>query len=363
MVQRMRFEDFKERLEKGTLSPDEARHYLELDPSTAKVRVRIKPDALLDGVPPDYDVDAAVHALHRRLVETKPAALKAPNAATVVAEGDSWFELPNWLLIGVFIPNAIVQILDKNKKLKIKSVAKWGDTLDQMLGRKDYVKAIKKHKPQWFILSAGGNDIADALESGQFLHPYSATRPVGECITDAGRALLERISRQYDELIREVRTHSKTMRILCYGYDYAQPEVGVGKHIGRHLRALQYPPASWDAVVEVVINELGAAIERAASSHAGVQFLDVRNTVIESPWWDDMHPETQGFEILAERFASILVPKAAAAKATRKRVQKPRKAARRKSGRTKVAARKKVVVRKQDSTKRKLARGKGRKRA
>ena len=156
-----------------------------------------------------------------------------------------------------------------------------------MYAAKEYVSAIKKQKAEWFILSAGGNDMAHALEAMIFLHRHDPQRPIQECISPSGHDVLKKITTQYNALLAEVRIASPTIKVLCYSYDYAQPEVGQGEYIGRHLKNLSYPPETWDPVVKHVINELTASIRAGIAHDGGVTFLDCRDVAVQYPWWDD----------------------------------------------------------------------------
>jgi hypothetical protein len=325
MADKIRFEAFESRLAFGRLTEDEARRYLELDPTSPRVKIRLRSEAPIDGVPDGFDADAAVYEASQKQATKKAASIKkASNAVRVVAEGDSWFRLPGGP-IGIFVPDAIGQILSNHKRLNVVSVARWGDTLAQMLNKKDYLKALADHKPTWFILSAGGNDLADALAADAFLHQYSVTRPIPQSISPQGKSLLTRIGEMYRSLLQDVRRQNPNVKILGYCYDLPQPEVGSGKHIGQHLRRLQYPMHTWDELMVLVMGEMTTVIQRELIAFDNSVFLDCRGVSVDAAWWDDMHPETNGFKLLAKKFEAVLLPAGPSPKSKAKKTEKANK--------------------------------------
>jgi hypothetical protein len=65
MATRLSFAEFDSRLKSGALTATEHRRYLEVDPTSAMLRVRLKPGALRDSPPPRYDVDQELYMAKR----------------------------------------------------------------------------------------------------------------------------------------------------------------------------------------------------------------------------------------------------------------------------------------------------------
>ena len=296
MAERMTFAQFRRKLERRTLSDDEVADYLETEPGAVPVRVRFRPGILLDEPPPDYDID---HALNRYRIELNHRVARGAAKAEkprVVAEGDSWFRLPfPWW-------QAIATRIASDERFAVRNVAHWGDTLQEMLARKEYLNAIEEFQPSWFILSAGGNDVQELLGDGKLLFDYDPQRPLGQAITQAGDALFERITAGYRQLLAEVVQIASELPILCYGYDFPRPEVADGQFIGRFLDGHRYPRESWTPLVEVIMRRLNQAIEAAVPAAPNAVFMSCLHVTDDYTWYDDMHPANDGFKALAKKF-------------------------------------------------------------
>jgi hypothetical protein len=313
MAERMTFAQFRRKLERRTLSDDEVEDYLETEPGAVPVRVRFRPGTLLDEPPPDYDID---HALNRYRIDLNhKAARRAARAEKprVVAEGDSWFRLP------FFWWQAIATRIASDERFAVRNIAHWGDTLREMLARKEYLGAIEEFQPSWFILSAGGNDVQELLGDGKLLFDYDPQRPLDQSITPDGDALFASITAGYRQLLAEVAEAAADVRILCYGYDFPRPEVADGQFIGRFLDGHRYPRELWPALIEVIMHRLNQAIEAAMPAAPNAVFMSCLHTTDAYTWYDDMHPANDGFKALATKFEKRM------ARATRKRRSRKRR--------------------------------------
>jgi hypothetical protein len=72
----------------------------------------------------------------------------------VVAEGDSWFRLPN-----VIMPPTLVDVLQQTDGYPIDNMAHWGDTLAEMILAGQFWPPLVSGQADTFMFSAGGNDL------------------------------------------------------------------------------------------------------------------------------------------------------------------------------------------------------------
>jgi hypothetical protein len=316
MAERMTFAQFRRKLERLTLSDEEIADYLEKDPAAVPVRVRFRPGTLLDEPPPGYDVDHEVNRYRIDINRRKARRAAKAEKPRVVAEGDSWFRLPfPWW-------KAIATRIDSDGRFAVRNIAKWGDTLEKILERKEYLGAIQEFKPSWCILSAGGNDVQVTLGDNRLLLDYDPQRPLEQSLAPDGETLMQRITADYRQLLGEIAGLDPKLRILCYGYDYPRPEVADGQFIGRFLDGHRYPRDLWPAIVEVILNRLNRAIEAAAPAAPNAVFVSCLHVTDDYTWYDDMHPANDGFKALARTFEARM-----AVRAKRKRRAKRRKRA------------------------------------
>ncbi|HYR34961.1 MAG TPA: SGNH/GDSL hydrolase family protein [Burkholderiales bacterium] len=296
MAERMTFAEFRRRLERRRLSDEQVADYVEKDPLSVPVRVRFRPGTLVDEPPPGYDLDDALNRYRNDINRTAARRAAKAEKPRVVAEGDSWFRLPfPWW-------KAIATRIAADGRFAVRNVARWGDTLESILSRKEYLTAIEEFRPSWCILSAGGNDLQIMLADAKFLHDYDPQRPLDQSLTPDGEALMQRITAGYRQLLGEIAQLDPRVRILCYGYDYPRPEVADGQFIGRFIAGQGYPRDRWPALVQVMLNRLNQAIEAAMPAAANAVFMSCLHATDDYTWYDDMHPADDGFKALAKKF-------------------------------------------------------------
>jgi hypothetical protein len=321
MATRLSFAEFDAKLKSGTLTAAEYRQYLEVDPDADRVRLKFKPGALRDAPPPGYDVDQQVYLAERAKQERQLSTLSLIGRPRVMAEGDSWFNLPP-----IVRPKAIADRLSSNGRVVVKNIARWGHTLSEMLTAKEYLAELPQFNPDWFIFSGGGNDLQESLKRGELVLAYDAARPIDQCLSTNGIALLVAIAEGYRTLLNEIAIARPNLACICFAYDYPRPTFKGGKYIGRYLKKMMYPKSTWNAVAKVMIDRLTASIEAVVAAFPNAKFLDCRGVTAAHPFYDDMHPEKAGFKALARIFEQAFGVSLAAKTTTRKRAKAKPKA-------------------------------------
>lgn len=249
----------------------------------------------------------AVSAKHRSIEPTAEAARSlTAGGARLLAEGDSWFNLPD-----VVYPPTAVDILDQT--YNVKSIAKWGDELGQMVSDKQYLQPLGSGLYRHFLFSGGGNDVLGSIER------YLRKRKSGDTDPDnAAKYIKPRFAQRvadmmdiYAELADDVRTETQGGTVLyVHGYANAIPRKG-GKYIGRKLEKLDFDPVKHKLLARAVVREMVAifndALMRLAASRPDVVYVDMRPAMTSSDWLsDEIHPKKSGAKKVAAFFdASI----------------------------------------------------------
>ena len=157
---RITISELKKRAAKGSLTDQELRTYFELDEENSEA---FAPAIKLDYAHVDTGgkqlspeetaelYERATRAREKKSVAKKPA-LKTTAAplVKVLAEGNSWFNLPD-----ILMPKDAIDILRQTHN--VVSVAKWGDTVENMLAQKQYVQKLEAGTFRHFLFSGGGN--------------------------------------------------------------------------------------------------------------------------------------------------------------------------------------------------------------
>lgn len=299
MAKRLTFDEFRIAIEQRTMPLEKLPEYVDFDPQLPVPKLVFRADALVDQPHPGYDVDAEIYRMLQVIDEERDARLEAFSFVAqkrVVAEGDSWFNLP-WLIR----PPAIANWIQTNGRFRMTNIAYWGHTLEGILQDKEYISAIATAEPEYFIFSAGGNDLQVGLAAGTYIHAYDPARSVENYLTEEGEAAFARIENSYRNLLVELPQQFGNLKVICFGYDYARPLVKGGTYIGRYLRNKGIPDQLMAPIMVYVIDKLNEAIQRATQS-TNARYLDCRRVTEPYTWYDDMHPDRDGFQALAMKF-------------------------------------------------------------
>jgi lysophospholipase L1-like esterase len=261
-------------------------------------------------------------ALRERFV----SAAGSPGVATLVAEGDSWFDYPGGDILGV---------LEDEHGYEIESVARYGDLVEDMAyGEKQYAdfsRAIEKlvrrrELPKAVLLSGGGNDIAGDAFHMLLDHARSARPGANE---DVVRGIIDvRLRNAYVSILSAVTKlcadlTGHTLPILVHGYDYPVPDgrgflggwwllPGPWLRPGFARKGLHDLPQN-RRTIEALIERFNVMLigVTAEPRFRHVRFVDLRRVLPNDGsyrrWWgNELHPTAAGWRAVARRFADVL---------------------------------------------------------
>lgn len=304
MAKKLYFEQFVAALDQHAMPILDLADYVEFDPDSVRPRLIFLSDALLDSPDQGYDVDRAVYQYvqeDKKRKRTQIRTFSFSTNRTVVAEGDSWFNLPPFIR-----PPAIADWIEINDRFDMHNIADWGHTLAEMRNDREHMDEIAEENPNFFMFSGGGNDFQEGLADHGFLHPYDPSRSPDDYLTPAGFNGIAEIGNGYKDIMDEVVSNFPDIKVFCHGYDYPRPLVRRGKYIGRYLRRLGIPEGDMSAIITSIIDVLNTEIMNAIEPYANVQFLDLRGVTDNYTWYDDMHPRREGFKALATEFENAM---------------------------------------------------------
>ena len=298
MAKQVTFEEFLESVRRRTMLPTELWDYIEFDRHSPIPRLRFRSNVLLDQPPATFDLDNEIRQLEltingERREQRKSSAFRGKKL--IVAEGDSWFNLPPYSPY-----YAIGDRIYENGRFDIENSAYWGHTLEKVLEDKEYMTVIDKERPDFFLLSAGGNDLQIALadKDKKYIYDHDPKRPTDEYLTPAGTQGLIQIQTQYQKLLDMVSHAFPKLPILCHGYDCPPPEKlpGNGQWLGQHLKKNhKIPDSLMVPIVASVLKKLNIVIAQVTASVKMARHLDLQGKSGPQMWKDDMHPGNPGF--------------------------------------------------------------------
>jgi len=236
----------------------------------------------------------------------------------VVAEGDSWFS---------YFPAYDVLATLRGRvwngwKYDVLDRAKAGALLNDMVYGRDMLdtyELLQRHRPEAFLFSGGGNDIAGQELFVMLYHHKAVQMHAGipEINKNVLRGLVTEVfSRAYSDLIELVRIKLGNVGlphipILLHGYDYAIPD---GRGWAGGLGPL---PGPWldpsltrkgydrkkDAILRrALVRELIDAFNdmqiAVAAAHPNTHHVDLRKVLPDKEWGNELHPTKKGFELV-----------------------------------------------------------------
>lgn len=236
----------------------------------------------------------------------RPAAERAIRAAPVkpkiLAEGDSWFNLPD-----LFMPKDAIDFL--RQTYNVSNLAMWGDTMQNMLAQKQYVQMLGSGNFRDFLFSGGGNDVLGSI--GRYVSPRvpGDTDPANapNYVKPSFAAKVKSIITDYGQLADDVKAVRGSRTVLyVHGYANAIPKPN-GRYLGRRLTALGFDPAVVGPLAEAIVAHMvamfNAALQAFAASRANIVYLDLRPKVTRNDWYtDEIHPNAQGAKKISTAF-------------------------------------------------------------
>ncbi len=315
MTERLKFQQFKDMLEQCTISQDTLSECVQFDHDSPIPKLKLRNDAPLDDFDLDYEVDRPIYQYSRKRQEEKRAQTKKPPLSglqSIVAEGDSWFHLPE--LFGY--PPAIANCIDANPRFEMNNIAFWGYTLKDILTPPEddekYMEVIAQNSPDFFMLSAGGNDIqvglAEEDQEKRYIHRYDENRGYDDYLTESGEKGIDEIKAGYKQILDEVTAEFPDLKVFCHGYDYPRPLVDEGEFIGQYLRKLGIPNGKMDEILQPIVDLLNVTIKDVTDTYESVEFINLRGvaSIPKFDWIDDIHPDKDGFKALAAKFEEAM---------------------------------------------------------
>lgn len=223
----------------------------------------------------------------------------------IIADGDSWFDFPRWLLTGGGIPSHLEDLTG----LDIENLAKAGDATQEMLslGQRQKLEAAL-HGADVLLFSGGGNDIA-----GRQLVTLLNDNRDGDVLKaiawDRLDAALDLTMAMYDDLAEMRDAIAPKCVIVTHEYDFAIPRDRGILWLGPWIKpSLEYcgwkKSADQQTIVKLLLHEFALRLRNwDAKNHVHVL---TQGTLLRCDWHDEMHPNRAGFRKVAMKFADAL---------------------------------------------------------
>jgi hypothetical protein len=235
-----------------------------------------------------------------------------PDYPIVIAEGDSWFSYP--------IHANIIDHLDEivRRRMSLLRLEDPGDDLiamakgGQLLMLADYVG---RYDPDALLFSGGGNDIVGP-ELLTLIAPRKAPFSVEQALsTQALADRFEDLGGSWRMLAELVSSAAPKCNIVTHGYAHAIPS-------GKKARLWGIPFGPWmkpflelrgykdheeqRVIIRTLIDRFNDMLEDLADTHDNLTVIDLRATITNDDWHDEIHPTRRGFGKAAQSFRETL---------------------------------------------------------
>ncbi|NNE54053.1 MAG: hypothetical protein HKN30_16825 [Sulfitobacter sp.] len=214
----------------------------------------------------------------------------------IVSEGDSWFQYP-------FLLRDVIDHLFND--YAIYSLGAAGDLVQDMLDQDEILQAVRDHKPHVFMMSGGGNDLLGDGMLKTALHPFKAGRAAKDYPNATFANRLNDIINVYRGIFSSLLAEDPNLKILCHGYDYAQPKNA--RWLGKPMAGLGIKDKKLQAqiVVELIDRFNTALVGLAGEFPGSVVRVSCLNSVGEN-WHDELHPNNAGYAEAANKFRAVI---------------------------------------------------------
>ncbi len=217
----------------------------------------------------------------------------------IVSEGDSWEQFP-------FLLSDIFDHLEND--FAILSLGGAGDLVADMVAQAELISAVASERPHAIILSGGGNDLLGSGRLSLYLNRFTPGMTATSYLRPEFEPFLGDIIGHYRTLLHRLTSASAAASIFCHGYDYAIPNSG--RWLGEPLQQLGInDPVLQAEIITVIVDRFSAALGelfQTAPFAGRAHLIDCRGSVDADEWYDELHPSSNGFEKVANRFKAAI---------------------------------------------------------
>ncbi|WP_025740485.1 caspase family protein [Aquimarina pacifica] len=238
----------------------------------------------------------------RRYRRFKKSKKLFPELPVIVAEGDSWFLFP------FLVKDTLDYVMEK---YPLRSIAAAGDELQNYRASGQLIETIKKEKPKYVLISGGGNDIigpaiVDILKKDM----PSGLEPMAYLNSTFSKKM-EDIKATYNYFFNRISSFDSVHQVFVHGYDYVRVDhtkrVIKNGWVNKYLIQKGVEKIEDRArIIKYLIDQFNALLEALTSQHKNATYLDLRSLVTKEEWYDEIHPDDNGFAKVGAKFLEAI---------------------------------------------------------
>lgn len=238
----------------------------------------------------------------RRKRKFKRAKRDMPDKPILVAEGDSWFLYP------FLVKDIIDHLMDH---FPVRSLAAAGDTLENYQKEGQLLQEVAEIQPKYVLISGGGNDIIGPGIREILIENGSPNQVPTYYLNEAYTSQMAKLKALYEYFISELKKHSSIQQVFLHGYDYIRTDHSddfvkdgwVNKYM---LEKGIHQANDREKLIRFLIDEFNQLLADLGKDDPFVTYLDLRTQVAKDQWFDEIHPNDNGFKVLGDTFLTAI---------------------------------------------------------
>jgi lysophospholipase L1-like esterase len=221
----------------------------------------------------------------------------------VVAEGDSWFLFP--------LPGVKDTIDYISRKYIVRSLADAGDEVEDYLEKGDLLQNVKQLKPEYVLISGGGNDIVGEKIVDILIKGVKNGSQPSDYINEIFKQKMDRLKELYIYFFGEINKIESQTKIYIHGYDYIRhnPDKKTIKKgwANRYMIAAGITDISMrEKIIHYLVDTFNNILKELDQNYDFVTYIDHRGTVAVDEWRDEIHPNNVGYGKVANNFLNAI---------------------------------------------------------
>ncbi|MEW7292043.1 caspase family protein [Aquimarina sp. 2304DJ70-9] len=225
-----------------------------------------------------------------------------PNSPIIVAEGDSWFLFP------FLVKDTIDYVMEK---YPVRSIASAGDEIQNYRESGQLLEEIEKERPRYVLISGGGNDIIGPEIIDILIEGLPSGLEPSKYLNENHKKKMKDLWGNYNYFFNRIYEFKFVEQVFIHGYDYVLADLDskiikngwVNKYlIEKGITAIE----DRTNVIRYLIDTFNELLKDITQKHKNATYLDMRSLVHKDEWYDEIHPNDEGFEKVAGKFLNAI---------------------------------------------------------
>ncbi len=225
-----------------------------------------------------------------------------PHLPVIVAEGDSWFLFP------FLVKDTLDYVMEK---YPLRSIAAAGDEIQNYRDSGQLLKEIEHERPRYVLISGGGNDVIGPEIEDILIPGLASGLEPEKYLNEKHKKKMDQLWGHYNYFFNRISEFDFVEHVFIHGYDYVLADLDkktikngwVNKYlIKKGITVIE----DRSKIIQYLIDTFNTLLEDVTQKHANATYLDMRSLVNRDEWYDEIHPNDEGFAKVAQKFLNAI---------------------------------------------------------